>query len=192
MNVGLIFFQILPALLFILFRYWRGFKSGIIAAMAGAILMVGYCYFAKGNVDYFTLGEAGLILIFGAVSLWMGNERFFKFQPTVSAGILVLLFTYFEVRGTPFLVEYIPRMQEMFDAEDPSPRTQAMLAQMETPLYRKTMANLSFGLIGLFLIHGLAMTYAALYLSTSQWFAWRLSIYPGFVLLMIIVGVVTR
>lgn len=188
MNFGLVFFQFLPLLLYIAFEYWKGFRAGIFAAILGAIGLVAFNYFRFGTVDQFSLGECGLILLMGVISLKMNNERFFKFQPTVLAGCIVIVFVAFEIKGTPLLVRYVPQMERLFDAENQSPEVKAMIAQMHTPEYTKLLAKLSRACIFLFLGHGLLMAYAAMFLSTPKWFFWRMMIYPGLFLTVIIVG----
>ncbi|RZA22062.1 MAG: hypothetical protein EOP10_15940 [Proteobacteria bacterium] len=190
MNLGLIFFQFLPLLLYIGFEYWKGFKAGIIAAIVGSVFMIGYSYAATGTVDTFSIGECGLIVLLGFISLKMDNERYFKFQPTVLAACFVLVFVYFEFKGTPILVRYIPQMEKLFNAKDASPEVQIMIQKFHDPHYLHTMAKLSFAMIFVFIAHGLVMAYAALRLTTAQWFMWRMAIYPALLIVTMVVGTI--
>lgn len=192
MNMGLLFFQFMPLLLYIGFEYWKGFKAGIIAAILGSLALLAFDYFSTGAVDSFSMGECVLILLLGIVSLKMNNERFFKFQPTVVAAFIAIVFLYFEFQQTPLLVRYIPQIERLFAGQEHSPEIQAMIDGMHTAQYEAVMAALSRVLIFLFVAHGLLMAYAALYLSTSRWFFCRLLIYPAFLVATMIVGASTR
>lgn len=192
MNLGLVFFQFLPLLLYIGFEYWKGFRAGILAAIAGSIVMVSYDYFTTGAVDSFSIGECGLILFLGIVSLRMNNERYFKFQPTVLALIFAIVFIYFELKGTPLLVRYIPQIEKLFVGQEHSPEIEAFLANLHSADSRLMLARLSRFMIAVFLGHGLVMAYAALRLSTPKWFMWRLAIYPAVVVATMIVAASAR
>jgi intracellular septation protein A len=190
MNLGLIFFQFLPLAFYIGFEHWKGFRAGIIAAIAGSVLMVAYSYATAGIVDSFSVGECVLIVVLGAVSLKMENERYFKFQPTVLAFCFALIFIAFEVRGTPILVRYIPQIERLVDAQDRSPEVLELITRLHDAHFIETMAKLSFAMIFVFIAHGLVMAYAALRLTTAQWFLWRLAIYPALLVVTLVIGAV--
>lgn len=188
MNLGLVFFQFLPLFLYLGFSYWKGFRAGIIAAIVGAVLLCGFNYLRFGDIDGFALGEALLIVLMGMISLQMKSDRLFKMQPTVLAALFVSVLLYFEFKGTPLLVRYIPQVERLLDANSADPNVQEALARMHTADYQLILAKLSRAMIFLFLIHGLIMAYAALHLSTAKWFFWRMMIYPGMLLTFLIVA----
>ncbi len=191
MNFGLLFFQFLPLFLYTTIAYWKGFKAGILAAMGAAILMLGYNYLMLGEIDNFSIGECGLILFMGIISLKMNNERYFKFQPTVLAVIFCTVLLYFESKGTPLLVRYVPHIEKLITGPDMTLEMKKILAEMHTPNYTKMLAKLSKVLIFLIGAHGLLMAYAAIRLSTPKWFMLRLSIYPALVVAVVFVGAST-
>lgn len=197
MNFGLVFFQFLPLLLYIGIDYWKGFKPGIIAAIAAAVFMCSFEYLTSGTVDQFSLGESFLIVLLGIISLKMNNDRFFKYQPTVLAFIFAGIFTYFELKHEPLVVRYVPHMEKMFlgadqgkslsahanpqkaNPSEQSAEVKEFLANIHSEKTQRSFAILSRLLIGVFIAHGLIMAYAARHWSTPKWFAWRLAIYPG-------------
>ncbi len=191
MNFGLLFFQFLPLLLYIAVDYWKGFKAGIIAAICAAVVLLVFNYANTGDIDQFSLGECALILFMGVLSLKMNNEKFFKFQPTVLAAVLCSVFLYFEMKGTPLLVRYIPHIEKLLTTPNMSPEVKGLIDQMHTPQYLKVMARLSKAMVLVIGGHGLLMAYAALRLSTPKWFLLRLTIYPALFVATIFVGATT-
>jgi hypothetical protein len=183
MNLGLVFLQFLPLILYLLVDYFKGFKAGIIAAIAAAVFMIGFQYATTGTVDQISVGESTLIVLLGIISLKMNNDRFFKFQPTVLAFIFASIFIYFEIKHEPLLVKYIPHMEKMFvGEEEPTGQTKVFLDNIHSPESQRMFARTSRILIFVFIGHGIIMAMAALYWSTPKWFAWRLAIYPAVVL----------
>ena len=180
MNFGLIFFQFLPLLLYIIVDYWKGFKAGIIAAIVAAGFMLVWDYATTGVIDQFSLGESFLIVVLGIISLKMNNERFFKFQPTVIAVVMAGVFGYFELIHEPLMVRYIPQLEKLMVGNGPpTGEVKVILDNLHSPAMQHIFARLSRVLILVFLGHGIVMAYAALFWSTPRWFLWRLAIYPA-------------
>lgn len=196
MNFGVLFFQFAPLIVYLLVDYWKGFRAGIYAAIISCVFVVLYDYSLTGEVDSFVLGECGLIVVLGLISLRMNNDRYFKFQPTVVAWVFAALFAYFQAFDQPLLQRFTPHLEKIFLAARTAPEMatddtqsalkQEMLAKLRDPRTQEQFARLSFGSIWLFLGHGLVMAYAALRLSTRAWFAWRLAIYPGLLALFVV------
>ncbi|MBC7661269.1 MAG: septation protein IspZ [Chitinophagaceae bacterium] len=189
MNFGLLFFQFLPLLIYILVDYFKGFKAGILAAIGAALFMLVWDYATTGTIDQFSLGESFLIVLLGVISLKMDNERFFKFQPTVTALVIAGVFAFFEFRGEPLMIRYIPQMEKIFAGKGPATGdVKVFLDHLHDPQMLKTMARLSRAMIFLFLGHAAIMAYAALFWSTGKWFAWRLAVYPGLCIVTMVVA----
>ncbi len=187
MNYALLFFQLLPLLLYIAFHYWKGYRAGIIAAVAASLFLLGWEYFANRRVDEISLSEAVLIIVLGIISLRMNNDKFFKFQPTVLSFIFAGLFAFFEYRHDPLMVRIIPDMEKIFvTGEPPTGEVKIFLDNIHSPATLAAFARLSWILIYVYFGHGLLMAYAALYWSSPKWFVWRFSIYPA---IMIAAGV---
>ncbi len=201
MNLSVLLFQFSPLIAYLLIEYWKGFRAGIYAAIVCSVGLIVYDYSLTGEVDSFVLGESLLIVVLGLVSLRMNNDRYFKFQPTVVAWVFAALFAYFQIFDQPLLQRFTPHLEKIFRAaeEDPgmaadgSPSqlalSQEMLAKLRDPKTQENFARLSFASIWLFLGHGLVMAYAALRLSTRAWFGWRLTIYPAFLAMVVLLQI---
>lgn len=197
MNLNLLALQFAPLVIYLLVDLFKGFRAGIYAAMATSLLGVVIDVRMTGEWDKMLLGEAFLVIVLGWVSLRMNNERYFKFQPSVVAGLFTLIFAYFQIFDKPLLISFIPHMEKLFQAsQSTSGAGQAlenpMLASLHDPQMMAKLGKLSFACIWLFLVHGLIMAYAALRLSTRAWVAWRLAIYPGLFAMVVVFQMLTQ
>lgn len=201
MDTSLLIMEFLPLILYIGIDAWKGYRAGILAAIGATVLMAVFDYSRSGEIDKFVLGEGVMIVIMGFVSLKMNNDRFFKFQPTVLAVIFAGVFAWFQVFDQPLMLKFIPHLEKIFSSqsmalqskdleqtksrEDPNPDV-SVLSILHTDTFQRVLSRLSGQLIWIFLGHGLIMAYAAMYLTTRHWFAWRLAIYPAMLLLVVI------
>ncbi len=189
MNAQLFLYGFAPLLVYILIDYWKGFRAGVIAAIVTSLMICVVDYVYLGELDYFVIGETALIVLLGYVSLKMNQDRYFKFQPVVVAAIFTVIFAYFQLFDKPLFLRYLPRMEQLMVAtaggNPEAPEIAPMLEMLHQPAIIEMFGKLSGACIGLFFLHGLIMAYAALRLSTGAWFAWRLAIYPGLLLLVI-------
>lgn len=193
MNIPLLIMEFLPLVIYIAVDAWKGFRAGIIAAMICTALMVCYEYFMFGEFDKFIAGEGLMIVGLGYVSLKMNNDKYFKFQPTVLAVIFAGVFAWFQIFDQPLMLHFIPHMEKLLEGNPSEFRAlnfagegNEALQLLHSTYFQKILGRISGHLIWLFLAHGLIMTYAALRLSTAGWFAWRLAIYPGLFVLVVI------
>jgi hypothetical protein len=197
MNASLVIMEFLPLIVYFGVDAWKGFRAGIIAAMACTLLMVVYEFFFFGELDKFILGEGIMIMVLGAISLKMNNDRYFKFQPTVLALVFASVFAWFQLFDQPLMLHFIPHMEKILHSEpnemralDPSQvevsEASPMLETMRSEHFRMILGRISGHMIWLFIAHGLIMVYAAIRLKTAGWFAWRLAIYPALLVLVVI------
>ncbi len=189
MNAQLFLYGFAPLLVYILVDYWKGFRAGVIAAIVVSLVVLVMDYIQTGSIDYFVVGETSLIVGLGYVSLKMNQDKYFKFQPAVVAAVFAMVFAYFQLFDQPLMVRYVPRIEQLILATSGgdlnNPEIAQMLEMLRDPSVVEMFGRLSGACIGLFLVHGLIMVYAALRLSTGAWFAWRLAIYPGLMGLVI-------
>lgn len=199
MNASLLIVEFLPLVVYILVDAWKGFRAGIIAAIVCTVIMVTYNYLLFGEFDKFVLGEAVMIVAMGLVSLKMNNDRYFKFQPTVLALIFSGVFAWFQIFDQPLMLHFLPHMEKLISTESVAlqaretpelgsePRAEeSVLTVLHSESFKHVLGRISGQLIWLFLAHGLIMAYAALRWSTRSWFAWRLGIYPGLLMIVVI------
>lgn len=197
MNASLVIMEFLPLIVYIGVDAWKGFRAGIIAAMICTLVMLGYDYVLFKELDKFILGEGIMILVLGAISLKMNNDRYFKFQPTVLALVFAGVFAWFQFFDKPLMLHFVPHMEKLFQSQPtelraldgtqaPSTEASPMLEMLHSEHFEKVLSRLSGHMIWLFIAHGLIMTYAAIRLKTAGWFAWRLAIYPALFILVVI------
>jgi intracellular septation protein len=156
---------ILPLLAFAIIDIFAGMRAAIIAAIAIAFLEAGWSWYSMGEVDNITWISIGLILVMGAISFRMKDARLFKFQPVVLAGVLVIVFAWFQWQGSPLLVQMMPKVAKMLP-----PDKQALMTDERII---KSMARLDFIMIGVFLVHGMLVAWSALHKSTLHWIVMR-------------------
>ncbi|HET9240271.1 MAG TPA: septation protein IspZ [Oligoflexus sp.] len=197
MNASLVIMEFLPLIVYIGVDAWKGFRAGIIAAMICTLVMLGYDFVLFKELDKFILGEGIMILVLGAISLKMNNDRYFKFQPTVLALVFAGVFAWFQFFDQPLMLHFVPHMEKLFQSQPTelraldstqlaSAEASPMLEMLHSEHFRKILSRLSGHMIWLFIAHGLIMTYAAIRLKTAGWFAWRLAIYPALFILVVI------
>jgi intracellular septation protein A len=197
MNASLMIMEFLPLIVYIGVDAWKGFRAGIIAAMICTLVMLAYDFILFNELDKFILGEGIMILVLGAISLKMNNDRYFKFQPTVLALVFAGVFAWFQFFDKPLMLHFVPHMEKLFQSQPtelraldgtqlPSAEASPMLDMLHSEHFKKVLSRLSGHMIWLFIAHGLIMIYAAMRLRTTGWFAWRLAIYPALFILVVI------
>jgi hypothetical protein len=197
MNASLVIMEFLPLIVYIGVDAWKGFRAGIIAAMICTLAMLAYHFILFNELDKFILGEGIMILVLGAISLKMNNDRYFKFQPTVLALVFAGVFAWFQLFDQPLMLHFVPHMEKLFQspptelraldgAQLPSAEASPMLEMLHSEQFKKVLSRMSGHMIWLFIAHGLIMSYAAIRLKTAGWFAWRLAIYPALFVLVVI------
>ncbi|RYZ49611.1 MAG: hypothetical protein EOP07_24215 [Proteobacteria bacterium] len=141
----------------------------------------------KGEIDSLSIGECAFIVILGLLSIVLKNDRLLKFQPTVVAFLMALVFLSYEVRHKHFLVEYVPHLEKiMVGDKEPVGEIKAFVDNLHTPLYLRILGNMSRLFVLLFLAHGFLMIHAALHCTTARWFAYRMAVYPGLIVVMFV------
>jgi hypothetical protein len=90
------------------------------------------------------------------------------------------------------MVEYIPHLKKiMMGDQEPVGEVKIFVDNLDTPVYIRTLGNLSRLFIVLFLLHGLLMIHAALHCTAARWFAYRLAVYPGIIVVVLIAMVMS-
>jgi intracellular septation protein A len=154
-------FGILPLVVFAVIDLFAGMRAAIVAAMIVALLEAGWSWYSFGEIDQLTWISIGLIFVMGGLSIWMKDSRLFKFQPVVLAGVMALVFSWYQWVGEPILVQFMPKFASLLSAE------QQALLNDERMI--KSMARLDLMMIGVFLIHGVMVAWSALRKSTLHW-----------------------
>lgn len=167
MDITYLLLLLLPLFSYVLCEKRLGVRKALIIAMAMVTLLLVYEAVTFREVDPLTLLESGLLLLFGGLSLYAKNPKFFKLQPVIVAFIFVCVLSWYQVFDQPLLVKYLPKMQ-------------AVLGNMPMDIAAMTpkLTLLSLHLIFLMIFHGLLTFWAATRKSTSTWMWVRLSLFP--------------
>ncbi len=160
---------VIPILIYAYVESKWGMRSGIVAGMVLATLILGWLSLKMGEWDALTLFDLGLIYLLGGVSLYLKDSSFFRYQPAAIDFVSAIYVFVLQYLGTPFLVHAMTMSAKM-GGRIPSVSSDWL-----------STVSLYFGL--LFLFHGVAMVYLARVGTLKAWVLGRLSVYPLFFLL---------
>ncbi len=178
-NLDSLLVGLLPLVLFVIIDIYQDSKKGIYAAIGLSFLIVIYCYIKTQYWDWLIFGEFLLLFFMGFISLRLNDSKYFKLQPAVLAAVFALVFTVFQLMGRPLLIELIPHLVQL------NPRFSQIYENAQT---MALLSRISHGIIYLFIIHGSATAYAAIFWSSKVWLGVRLAFYPGMIILWLLVA----
>lgn len=164
---------LLPLILFVLIDTYQGGAKGVMAAIGLSFLMVIFFLIKTMSWDWIIFGEFLLIFVLGLISIRLNDTKYFKLQPAILAVIFAVLFTAFQLMGKPLLIVLIPHVLKLYPE---------MERNIQNPQVLAILSRVSLGLIVLFVLHGLAVFYASIRLSSKAWLGVRLAFYPGFLI----------
>lgn len=165
MNATTLLFGFLPLLAFVVIDSFAGIKSGVLAAVAFAVVETIYTLVEFGSIDGITMGTLILVTIFGILSFKTEKAIFFKLQPVVLGLILGGVLIVMQMIDKPLMVLMAQKYQNALPSE--------FKANLSNPIFMGILTKLS-GFLGIgFVLHAGAVLYAALYLSKWWWLAIR-------------------
>lgn len=165
MDVSSALVGFLPLIVFAVADIFFGMRKAVLAAIVVGLLEAGWSWYSFGEIDQTTWISLGLILIMGAISLKMNDARLFKFQPVVMALVFAVTLGWFQFKGTPLMVQMMPKVAKLFPAEQQEIAT--------SPLMIEKMARLDLYMVVVFLAHGALVAWSALRKSTLHWIIMR-------------------
>lgn len=170
---------LLPIVLFVVGDLAAGMRAGASVAIVAALAELVFSYFYFGELDGASVGTAVLVVLLGAVTLYMDHPLYLKLQPAVVAAVLGLFLVYFQVAGEPYLVQMVPKLSAFMGEEQ-----RWALTQPET-LGR--LRRLGWWMGATFLIQGAVLaTLARSARAHGSWLAVRLAIYPAVLGVMVL------
>ena len=165
MSKQSLLFGILPLVVFVVIDFVVDETSGIISAMAFALLEAAYSLYKFKKIDGITAGSIAFVLLFGWLSLKTEDPIFFKFQPVILGSCLTVVLLVTQAMKKPLLVTIAQKYKDLFPKN--------IQGNLSHPLVLAKLSKLSLFLgFGIFL-HTLAIAYAAVYLSNTWWLAIR-------------------
>lgn len=89
-----ILFDLFPVILFFVTYKFVDIFYATAVAMAATVAQIAWVYFRRGKVEPMLWVSLALILVFGGATLWLHDETFIKWKPTILyglfAGVLLL------------------------------------------------------------------------------------------------------
>jgi intracellular septation protein A len=171
----------LPLLVFVIVDSFSTMRHAVIGALAAAALEIGYSLYAFGEIDEFSIVSVALIMLFGGLSLKLGDPIYFKFKPVVLALVLAGTFFVTYALGNPLLVMAVERYGKTLPES-----AQRMLSLPEVQIvFERASLFMGFGLIA----HAGVVVWAALRLGNWWWLAARS---VGFYAMMVLVVLISR
>jgi intracellular septation protein len=156
---------VVPIVLYTVIEEYFGTWWGLIAGMAFGLGEMMWEWRTQGRVDPMTWGGNGMLLILGGVSLFTQEGIWFKLQPALIEGILVLVLWASVCTGKPILLT-LAQKQRVFPQ-----RLEDQFPPLVAQLVRQSLQGMTFRLGVFFAIHALLSVWAALYWSTAAWAA---------------------
>lgn len=160
-------FDFLPIVLFfIAYQVTADLYLAIIVIMVATTLQVGWMWLRYRKVERMLLVSAGLLMLFGGISLVFQDEIFIKWKPTVLNWLFAVVFLATQFIGRKTLVE---RM---------------MASALELPKLVWTRLNL--GWVVFFLVMGGINIYVAYSFDTNTWVNFKLYGMLGLTLIFVL------
>jgi intracellular septation protein A len=161
MSLDLALQGLLPLIVFAIVDMFASMNVAIAAGMAMGLVEIVWSWYSFHEVDQTSWVSLGLILAMGLVSIRMKSDKLFKFQPVVMAVVFACTLGWFQIFGSPLLVQMMPKVAALL----PEDRKW----QMTDPVMIKYMSRLDLLLIGAFLAHGALVAWAAIRKTTAYW-----------------------
>lgn len=153
-----LFFALIPLVLFWAVEEFYGLKAALIVGVIAAVLEILYEKIKLKKVSFMTLASNFLVIGLGAVSFLMDSGVAFKLQPAVME-IAMAAFMFFQPE--PLML----RMMREMKGIDEEKRT----VILTNPIVTSRIKSANTRLIWFFVLHALAVAWAALYGSTRMW-----------------------
>jgi hypothetical protein len=99
-----------PLVVFVIVDFYSGMRSGVVSAVVAALSAFCFFWFWTGEIDWESLGVIIVMCLAGVLAVRTNNPVFFKLQPVVTGGVLVLYFGYCQFFDAPFLVRTWPKL----------------------------------------------------------------------------------
>src|SRR3954466_5323452 len=160
-------FDLLPVIcFFIAFKFW-GIFTATAVAIATTLLEVAYVKARGRKVDTMLWISLSIIVVFGGATLWLHDETFIKWKPTVLYWLFAVI-----LLGSDFAFG-----------------KNLIRAMMEKQLILPAAVwrNLNLSWAGFFLLMGAANLYVAFHFPTETWVNFKLFGGTGLMLVFIVV-----
>jgi len=163
-------FDLFPILLFFIAYKLAGIYVATLVAIATSVLEVLYTFVRYRRFDPLQLFTMGLIIVLGGATLWLHNELFIKWKPTMINWLFGLLFLGSEFFGKEPFIQKLMKEQVVLPSE--------------------IWLRLNKAWAGFFLAMGFVNLYVAYNFDTNTWVNFKLFGMMGLTFLFVIVQAV--
>lgn len=129
-------------------------RYALILAISLGIIQTLYVWIKEKRLDKMLLMDTGLIVLLGAVSLFSGNDLFFKIKPALVQFIMVLILGFMAFMKPSLLSAMTGRIMKGVELEE---------AQL------KIMQRSTQWMVFVLFLHCLLIVYSAFYMSREAW-----------------------
>ncbi len=129
-------------------------QYALLLAIAIGIGQAIYIFIRERRLDKMVLLDTGLIVLFGFVSLYSGNDIYFKLKPALAQLIMVVFLGVMAYLKPKLLVAMSGRMLQGIEIDDQQ---------------LKIMQKSAQGLVIILFLHTLLIVYSAFYMSKTAW-----------------------
>jgi intracellular septation protein A len=129
-------------------------RYALILAISLGIIQTAYVWVKEKRLDKMLLMDTGLIVLLGGVSLFSGNDLFFKIKPALVQFIMVLVLGFMAFMKPSLLSAMTGRIMKGVELQD---------SQL------KAMQRSTQWMVAVLFLHCLLIIYSAFYLSAEAW-----------------------
>ena len=159
-------FDLFPVLLFfVAFKFW-GIYTATAVAMAATLCQVGWSWLRHRKVDTMLWVSLSIIVIFGGATLWLHDETFIKWKPTVLYWLFSIILLGADILFRRNLIRAMMEKQLTLPA----------------PVWR----NLNLSWAAFFVVMGAVNLYVAFHFPTETWVNFKLFGATGLMLVFIV------
>ncbi|HQV31637.1 MAG TPA: NUDIX domain-containing protein [Calditrichia bacterium] len=149
-----LFWGFLPVIAYLIVESAWGIRPALVIAVLLGVLELFWIFWREGRLEKFVLGDILLVILLGAISLWLENPVFFKLKPALLEGF----FAVFLVLGAFTRVPVAQWLMGRYLGE-------VGLSPVQEAAIRQNMR----WMLGILVIHIFLTIYAAFYLSEAAW-----------------------
>ena len=145
---------LLPIFIFIIADEIWGTKIGLYVAISFGIIELIFRYIKTKKIEYFILGDIGLLLLLGGISIATENEIFFKLKPALIESILVVILSFSIFSPKNIVLEMSKRYIQ---------------SGQFNSLQQKTLRKSMLHILCITTFHILLIIYSAFFMSKEAW-----------------------
>lgn len=159
--MSIVFYGMIPLLVFVLVDIFANLKWAVIASIVFAVFDVALSYYTLKNLDPGSVLALVALCGLGFLSLRSGDARWVKLQPVIVSVAFALFVAYFQFWGQPVLERYLPFVRDEMPAQ--------MRGYLDNPIFLAKLNRGVTALIGVFLVHAALVAWAAYRMSNWAW-----------------------